>query len=101
MDIDRNYLKSHDLVRIIKFHSHKSPPENKKDVPQAGKSISTDLMLARVHRMYRNMPDLEKRLRETKNPFEKMALCAAAMGDENVMKNEFVKYLCNKAQNAI
>lgn len=99
--LDRNFLKSQDIVRLINSFSKKPAEETKKDVPQLGKSISTDMMLSRVHRMYRNMPNLEKRLAETKNPFEKMAICAAALGDENVMKNEFVKYLCRKAENAI
>lgn len=93
--------KSYDLVRLL---SHRAKPvyaDPHEPLPAEGISFTADSVRTRIDKMHENMPNLIERLRETKSPFQKMAICAAALGDENVMKNEFVKYLCRKAENAI
>jgi len=93
--------KSYDLVRLLTVRKKTYCADPHEPLPPDGVSFTADTVKQRIDTMNRNMPNLIERLRETKSPYQKMAICAAALGDENVMRNEFVKYLCRKAENEI
>lgn len=93
--------KSYDLVRLLEAAKPAVKRASQDALPAPGISFTADSVKMRIDTMHRNMPDLIARLRETKSPFQKMAICAAALGDDKVMNSPFVQYLCSKAENAI
>lgn len=92
--------KSWDLVRIIKAERRKKIiPDNKPDILRKGISISQDRLLNDLEAIRQNNPNLMKEIAACEHPYEKILVCAVAMGKSTLMNEPVMKMIIKKLNN--
>lgn len=85
------------LIEINSKNFFKHQPQNKHvdNSLRRGRSFTEDLLISKLDAAYRNMPELDKNLKSCASVVEKLAICAAAAGDDCI-GNNFVQSLLKR-----